>query len=166
MKRRKFIGLSAAGIAGTASAVPSVFHAGSPEENSQEPITERELNPNTHWLRDAKWGFFTHYLPHNPSDKISEHMTGELWTKKVNSFNVKRFGQQLSELNTPYFFVTIGQRRGWYCSPNRAFEELFAKNVGRLTERDLVQELAEELVPRGIRMCVYLPNFGRHATPE
>jgi hypothetical protein len=166
MKRRKFIGLSAAGIAGTASAVPSVFHAGIPDENSQESITERELNPNTKWLRDAKWGFFTHYLPHNPSDKIPDHMTGDLWTKKVNSFNVQRLGRQLSELNTPYFFITIGQKRGWYCSPNKAFEELFAKDVGRLTERDLVQELAEELVPRGIRMCVYLPNFGRHATPE
>ena len=166
MKRRKFIGLSAAGIAGTASAVPSVFHAGTLEEKSQEPITEKELNPNTLWLRDAKWGFFTHYLPHMPSDEIPDHMTGELWTKKVNSFNVKRFGQQLSELNTPYFFITIGQKRGWYCSPNKAYEEMFGNGEGCLTERDLVQELADELVPRGIRMCVYLPNGGRNATSE
>ena len=129
-------------------------------------LKERELNPNTFWLRDAKWGFFTHYLPHNPSDKIPDHMTGDLWTKKVNSFNVKPLGRQLSELNAPFFFITIGQKRGWYCSPNKAFEGLFANDVGCLTERDLVQELADELVPRGIRMCVYLPNGGRNATHE
>ncbi len=124
------------------------------------------LNPNTRWMQDAKWGMFTHYLPHNPSDKLPGHMTGDLWAEKVNSFDVKRFGQQLSELNAPYFFITIGQALGWFCTPNRAFEELFPENSGRLTERDLVQELAEELVPRGIRMCVYLPNYGRRVASE
>ncbi len=129
-------------------------------------MMKKVLNPNTRWMLDAKWGMFTHYLPHHPSDKLPDHMTGDLWTKKVNSFDVPRFGQQLSELNAPYFFITISQKPGWYCSPNRTFEELFPENVGRITERDLVQELADELVPRGIRMCVYLHNHARCAAPE
>lgn len=129
-------------------------------------MMKKVLNPNTRWMLDAKWGMFTHYLPHHPSDKLPDHMTGDLWKKKVDSFDVPRFGRQLSELNAPYFFITISQKPGWYCSPNRTFEELFPENVGRITERDLVQELADELVPRGIRMCVYLHNHARCAAPE
>jgi hypothetical protein len=166
MKRRHFIGLSAAGVASTAGTIPAVFDAGYSEENARESLEERELNPNTKWMRDAKWGFFTHYLPHMPSDKIPDHMTGELWTQKVNSFDVKRLGQQLSDIKAPYFFITIGQKGGWYCSPNKAYEKMFGKSEGKITERDLVQELADELVPRGIKMCVYLPNLGRRGTPE
>ena len=76
MKRRNFIGISATGIAGAMGAIPAVLHAGEPQEEPGKPLPERELNPNTKWLRDAKWGFFTHYLPHMPSDKVPEDMTG------------------------------------------------------------------------------------------
>ena len=163
MDRRVFLKTTAALAAGLELMKPNAkANAMQAKSNSGS----KKLNPNTRWLREAKWGFFTHYLPHQPSDKIPDHMTGKLWTKKVNSFKVKQFGQRLSDLNTPYFFITIGQRSGWYCSPNKTYEELFGKSEGRLTERDLVKELAEELIPRGIRMCVYLPNLGRRAAPE
>jgi hypothetical protein len=78
----------------------------------------KALNPNTEWLREAKWGFFTHYLPHMPSADVPEDMTAEKWNRKVDSFQVKRLADQLSELKAPYFFITIGQKGGYYCSPN------------------------------------------------
>ena len=49
---------------------------------------DKELNPNTKWLRDAKWGLFTHYLVHMPSAPVPGNMTAEIWNKKVNSFQV------------------------------------------------------------------------------
>jgi hypothetical protein len=92
---------------------------------------------------------------------IPEEMDGALWNAKVSRFDVKRLAEQLSELDVPYFFITIGQRTGYYCSPNLAYERLFGPSGGTLTDRDLVADLSAELVPRGISMCVYLPAVGR-----
>jgi len=106
---------------------------------------EKELNPNTQWLREAKWGLFTHYLVHMPSAPVPEDMTAEKWNKKVNSFQVKKFADQLVELKVPYFFITIGQGGGYYCSPNKTYERLFGSSNGKFSSRDLVLELAKEL---------------------
>jgi hypothetical protein len=127
---------------------------------------DKELNSNTKWMREAKWGLLSHYMVHMPSGPIPEDMTGEKWNKKVNSFQIKKFADQLTELKVPYFFITIGQGGGYYCSPNDTYERLFGPSEGRLSSRDLVAELAKELTSRGIKMCVYLPALGRRDTPE
>jgi len=127
---------------------------------------DKQLNPNTKWLRDARWGLFTHYLVHMPSAPVPEDMTAEKWNRKVDSFQVQKLGDQLSELKVPYFFITIGQGGGYYCSPNVSYEKYFGPSEGKLSRRDLVAELAAELVPRGIKMCVYLPAVGRNEDAE
>ena len=127
---------------------------------------DKELNPNTKWMRDAKWGLFTHYLVHMPSGPVPKNMTAEIWNKKVNSFQIKKFADQLTELKVPYFFITIGQGGGYYCSPNKTYERLFGPSNGKLSSRDLVAELAKELTSRGIKMCVYLPAVGRRSSAD
>ena len=161
MERRKFIGLSTAAVAGAMTGSPVVLRAGDTTLNSNSRNNEKELNPNTRWLREAKWGLFTHYLVHMPSAPVPEDMTGEKWNKKVNSFKIKEFADQLSELKAPYFFITIGQGGGYFCSPSENYERLLGPSEMRLSERDLVGELAAELVPRGIRMGVYLTSRTR-----
>lgn len=129
-------------------------------------INEKKLSPKTKWLREAKWGLFTHYMVHMPSAPIPEDMTGDKWNDKVNSFDVKGLGDQLTDLKVKYFFITIGQAGNYYCSPNDAFERHFGPSQQKLTDRDLVMELADELTSRGIRMCVYLPAVGSEEKPE
>jgi hypothetical protein len=77
----------------------------------------------------------------------------------------ERFADQLSALKAPYFFITIGQSGHYYCSPNDTFERLFDPGTGARSDRDLIADLADELIPRGIRLCVYLANLGRRASP-
>jgi len=55
-------------------------------KNNKKNIPEKVLNPNTQWLRDARWGLFAHYLVHMPSAPVSESMTGKIWNEEVNSF--------------------------------------------------------------------------------
>ena len=160
MNRRNFLSLSTATMAGALGARASVIQATFLGSHNRKTDDDKMLNPNTRWLREAKWGVFTHYLPHMPGDKVPEHMTGEMWNKKVNSFQVSELGDQLEEINAPYFFITLGKGAHYFCSPNSTFEKLFGPSNGTLTERDLVAELAAELRPRGIRMCVYLPALG------
>jgi len=120
---------------------------------------------NSKWLRDAKWGVFTHYLAHMASDPATL-MPKKQWIKKVNSFNVKQLADQLSALKAPYFFITIGQACNYFCSPNKAFDEHFGADTGARPERDLIADIAAELVPRGIRMCVYSASYGAGGAPE
>jgi hypothetical protein len=127
---------------------------------------DKKLNPNTQWLREAKWGLFSHYMVHRPSGPVPEGMNGEKWNKKVNSFKVKKFADQLTELKVPYFFITIGQGGGYYCSPNSTYEKFFGPSEEKLSERDLVAELGKELTSRGIKMCVYLPALGSRDTEK
>jgi hypothetical protein len=164
MRRRDFLGFSTAAIAGTFGAGTSVIQMCFAESS---PATgDRALNPNTQWLLNAKWGLFSHFLPKLPGGQTSNNMTEKMWNKKVNAFEVSRLADQLEKLKAPYFFITIGTRDNYFCSPNRAFEKQFGPGKGALTERDLVAELAAELIPRGIKLCVSLPALGGDGTVE
>ncbi len=51
-------------------------------------------------------------------------MNAEKWNEKVNSFQVKKFADQLEKLKVPCFFITIAHTGGYYCSPNIAGDQL------------------------------------------
>jgi hypothetical protein len=118
---------------------------------------DKELNPNTKWLKDAKWGLFTHY--------IGSSRSGEEWNKRVNAFKVKEFADQIEELKAPYCFITLG-RTNCFCSPNETYEKYFGPSNGALSDRDLVADLAAELIPRGIKIGLYINAVGRDKSPE
>ena len=107
------------------------------------------------WMRDAKWGFFTHYLAHMASERTI-FLSKKEWIRNVNSFDVKELGDQLSAIRAPYFFITIGQCGNYFCSPNETFDTYFGSDTGARPERDLIADIAADLTPRGIRTCVYL----------
>ena len=126
---------------------------------------DKELNPNTKWLREAKWGIFTHYTMHPPNHPIPG-MNAEKWNEKVNSFQVEKFADQLESLKVPYFFITIAHSGGVYCTPNSAFEKHFGPSNGKLSDRDLIADLGKELTSRGIKLGVYLPPSERYVNNE
>jgi len=121
----------------------------------------KKLNPNTKWLRDAKWGVFTHYLVHMPSAPVLEDMTPAMWNSWVDSFDAEALADQFSSVGVPYFFITIGQGGGYYCSPNDSYERTIGNNSGKLSKRDLVADCAAAMKAKGIRQCVYLPGVVR-----
>ena len=166
MKRRDFMALSTAALVGVQDRKSFSAAARSRPDDASESSPEKTLNPNTEWLRQAKWGLFTHYLAHTASTKVSDEMNGAIWNKKVSAFQVKKLADQLSELEIPYFFITIGQGGGFFCTPNKTHEKYFGPGEGKLSERDLIADLAAELVRRGIKMCVYLPAYGRKESAE
>ena len=128
-------------------------------KSSEKPVSR----PDSRWLRDARWGFFTHFLAHMASDPASV-MSREKWIRKVDSLDAKKLAAQLADLKTPYFFITIGQHRMHYCAPNKTFDDYFGKDTGVRTERDLIADIARELSARNIRMCVYINTYGfQHA---
>jgi hypothetical protein len=155
MNRREFVSFSALATAGVFCTGNSLIQMGC--AGSAAATGVKGLNPNTKWMMDAKWGLFSHFLPQRPGQQASDKMTEKMWNKKVNSFQVSRLADQLEKLKAPYFFITVGNSDNYFCSPNSAFDKQFGAGNGILSERDLVAELAEELIPRGIKLCASLP---------
>lgn len=158
MERRTFLGLSAATVASAFGAGTSVIPMRFAEGSS--PAESETLNPNTKWLLEAKWGLFSHLLPRLPGERDSHGMTEKMWNQKVDSFHVSGLADQLERLKTRYFFITVGEGDHYFCSPNSTWKRQFGADGGACSERDLIAELAEELLPRGIKLCASLPALG------
>jgi len=106
---------------------------------------------STEWFRKARWGAFCHYLG-------KPEMTAEAWNDQVDAFDVPGLVEQLKSVAAPYFFLTIGQNSGHYCSPNAAYDRLVDIRPSKCSRRDLVMDLANALTAAGIRLMVYLPS--------
>jgi hypothetical protein len=159
MNRRDYLGLSTIAAAGA-------FGAGTSLIEMSFAADPKALNPNTKWMRDAKWGLFSHCMPRLPGEQMTGGVSDSIWNQRVNAFQISRLADQLEQLKTPYFFITVGDGDNYFCSPNSAFERHFGAGNGTLAERDLIAELAEELIPRGIKMCASLPALGGNGTAE
>lgn len=158
MNRRRFIKTGSALVAGLHTMKTNL---------KAEPVMNitdsenKKLNPHTKWLREAKWGVFTHYLVHMPSAPVPDDMTPVRWNSQVNSLDAPALADQFASVNAPYFFITIGQGGGYYCSPNETYERTIGGNSGKLSQRDLVADCAAAMLKKGIRQCVYLPGVAR-----
>lgn len=102
------------------------------------------------WFRDAQWGVFVHYL-------ADDATSAKDWNAQVDAFDVEGLADQLEQCKAPYFFLTLGQNSGHYCSPNATYDSIVGIKPGKCSRRDLVADLYQALAPRGIRMMVYLP---------
>jgi alpha-L-fucosidase len=116
----------------------------SPAQKQQLPPREKGKK----WLKEAKFGVFVHYLGE-----------GSNWNERVESFNVKKFAEQIQQTGAGYIIFTLGQNSGYYCSPNATYEKYAGYKTGqRCSKRDLPMEIAEALAEQGIRLMLYLPS--------
>ena len=112
---------------------------------------------NTDWFHEAKWGLFMHFLAAPASGGAADFGVDE-WNRQVDAFDVDRLAGQLAEAGAGYFYLTLGQNTGYYCSPNATYDALVGRTPSRLSRRDLVADLHRALTPLGIRTMVYLPS--------
>jgi len=118
---------------------------------SQGETPEKPAAHRADWFRQAKWGVFTHYL-------TGPDTTAENWNKQVDSFDVKALANQLKSTGAKYYFITIGQNSGHYCSPNATYDKYVGISPSKCSKRDLIADLYEALNPKGIKLMVYFPS--------
>jgi len=104
----------------------------------------------TDWFRKAGCGVFTHYL-------TGSEMSAEDWNRRVDAFDAPGLAKQLEATRCRYYFITLGQNSGHYCSPNAAYDRYAGIQPSKCSKRDLVADLAAALKPKGIRLMLYLP---------
>ena len=125
--------------------------------NGQE-TTDKPARRSTDWFRDARWGVFIHYL-------TSPNTTVEDWNRRVNAFDVEALAAQLESVGAGFFFITIGQNSGHYCSPNETYDGFVGIEPSKCSHRDLIADLYEALSARDIPLLVYLPSGAPAADP-
>ena len=104
-------------------------------------------NPNTDWFSQTKYGVFVHFLP-----------SGDAGLKQVEQFDANALSRQLEEMGAGYLVLTLGQKSGYFNSPNAAYEKRTGYAPGeRCATRDLPLDLYQALQPKGIRLMLYLP---------
>src|SRR5215468_9890518 len=108
------------------------------------------------WLKKARWGVMTHYLPDwiEPQRK----WTSEDWNKLVEGFDVDGLAKQLEAVGAGYYLISIGQNSGFYLAPSATYDRLVGTQPSKCSRRDLVADLYATLRKRGIKLMVYLPS--------
>ncbi len=107
----------------------------------------------TDWFREAGWGVFTHYL----ADKET---TAHKWNKQVDRLDARTLAEQLESVGARYYFITIGQNSGHYCSPNSTYDSFVGIQPSKCSRRDLISDIHEVLEAKDVRLMVYLPSGG------
>ena len=117
--------------------------------------TEADQVPRTAWFQKAGWGVFVHFL----SDLyLPDHeVTPEKWNAVVDGFDVEALAEEIASTGARFFFITLGQNSGYYCSPNATYDKYVGYSPSHCSKRDLIEDLYESLNKRGIRLMVYLP---------
>lgn len=106
---------------------------------------------DTDWFRNCLWGVFTHYLT-KPETTVDE------WNRQVDEFDTQRIANQLASVGARYYFITLGQGSGHYCAPNTVYDKHVRITPSKCSRRDLVSDLHAALVPKNIRLLVYVPS--------
>ncbi len=109
------------------------------------------------FLSEAGWGVFSHYLAENLVGSGWD-ITADEWNNAVDSFGVDVFADQLEQVGARYHVITIGQNSGFFLGPNATYDEIVGHEVSHCSRRDLIAEIAEDLLGRGIHTLVYLPS--------
>ncbi len=100
------------------------------------------------WLKDAKFGVMTHYLPDWLAQ--TEHLNIDIkeWNRLVDHFDVKALSDQVKSVGASYMIFSIGQNSGYYVSPSRAYDQIVGMIPSRCSRRDLIADLADALHER------------------
>lgn len=107
---------------------------------------------NSDWFHEAGWGVFTHWCKDAASPSA--------YNARVDNFDVDRLVQQLVEIGTPYYFITLGQTSSYYCAPNPTYDRILGYEESHCSKRDLISDIADALAPHGIRLMLYLHANG------
>lgn len=121
------------------------------------------------WMKNQRWGVFTHYLYHeqNKAGSLTNMGVGTTdWNDCVDAFDVKRLAAQLHEVGAHYLFFTLMQGKRFMCAPNATFDRITGYKPGEAcSRRDLIADLLDALAPYDIPLCLYYTGDGPYQDP-
>lgn len=113
----------------------------------------------------SKYGLLVHYLYGLQNGKEPWNQ-GKItsWDSCINSFNVKKFADDVSLTGAGYVIFTIQQNSQYFSCPNNTFEKITGYVRGAATpKRDLINDIYVALNARGISLMLYVTGNGPFA---
>jgi len=124
------------------------------------------MNKKIDWMKDLKWGIFTHYLYHEQNKAGSATNMGKGctdWNECVNEFDTEVLAEQVASTGASYLFFTVMQGTRFMCAPNKTFDDITGCKPGEAcSERDLIADLIVSLKKRNIALFLYYTGDGPH----
>ena len=117
----------------------------------QEWAEAETLRADTDWMVDAQYGVMFHWtdLTVNRDGSQLDYKTA------VEQFDVQAFGALSEQVGAGYVIFTLNHQYPHCPAPIAAWEEI---HPGWTTERDLIQEIADELNRRNIDLVLYIAS--------
>jgi len=133
---------------------------------AEEEARAESARASVDWLVETGYGLMFHWTSGTPQPDGS-HKTFE---DAVNDFDVEKFANMVEETGAGYVIFPIGHAESYCPAPLESWERI---HPGQTTRRDLIEEMANALNEKGIRLICYIngplgfgyPRYGG-ATPE
>ncbi len=101
------------------------------------------------WLVEAGYGLMFHWT----SQSVQPGGSNKNYEDAVNDFDVESFAAMVEETGAGYVLFTIGHAESYCPAPLESWERI---HPGQTTQRDLINEIADGLNEKGIRLLCYL----------
>ena len=133
-------------------------------EIAKEEARAKNARAGVDWLVKTGYGLMFHWT----SQSVQSDGSIKKFEDAVNDFDVEKFANMVDETGAGYVLFTIGHAESYCPAPIKSWERI---HPGQTTQRDLIEEIANALNKRGVRLLCYLHgplafNFPRNPTEE
>jgi len=106
---------------------------------------------DTEWLVKAGYGLMFHWT----SQSIGKDGTRKPFAQAVVDFDLNAFVKMVEEAGAGYVLFTVGHAEPYCPAPIKSWEKY---HPGKTTSRDLIEEMADALNAKGIKLMCYFPT--------
>ncbi|MGL1934389.1 MAG: alpha-L-fucosidase [Fibrobacterales bacterium] len=127
-----------------------------PVEKADAVAAERaraqEARPNTDWMKEAGYGLMFHWT----NESIYPDGTIKPFDQMVDQFDMDTYVTMVKKTGAHFVLFTFGHAYAYSPAPIQAW----AKHHGadKITERDLVMEMADALAAIDVKLLLYFPT--------
>ncbi len=108
-----------------------------------------KMHANTSWFAKIPYGVMFHWT----SQTMPEHGTLKPYNEAVEDFDVGAFVNMVVKTGAGYVVLTTNHAEPYFPAPLKEWEKIYP---GHTTRRDLVEEIADSLQQRHIKLFLYL----------
>jgi hypothetical protein len=118
----------------------------------------KEFRSDTKWMADAGYGLMFQWGEWG----YPQHGPKKSWPEMINDFNIEKFADMCAETGADYVIWSATWTSYYFPAPIKAIDNILP---GRTCSRDLIGELADALIKRGMRLILYY-NVGWSPNPN
>jgi hypothetical protein len=119
------------------------------EEIAKAEARAKNARASVDWLQKTGYGLMFHWT----SQSVQPDGSIKNFEDAVNDFDVEKFANMVEETGAGYVLFTIGHAESYCPAPIKSWERV---HPGHTTQRDLIEEIADALHKKGVRLLCYL----------